>query len=80
MPPSERTQRAQDALDFIYKTTGWSPERIAKELEGRVSGRTIRRYTSGQSEPQREADVRALEQLAHERIEALLSPETPKPE
>jgi hypothetical protein len=63
--------RAQELVERLL-AHGLRPEKIAEELDGRVSARTVYRWLSGLHGPQQAGDVRALEALL-EKVESSLS-------
>ena len=70
MSGENRVERGTDAKALLdqLKQAGMTPAEIAEALEGRVSRRTIYRWTKGDTIPQRGADVDALRELASKRL------------
>lgn len=58
--------RARELVQGLI-ASGLSPASISEALGGRVSARTVYRWASGDSAPQRRTDLVALERLATER-------------
>jgi hypothetical protein len=61
--------RAQTlVLNLLGK--GWSHQRIAEEMDDRVSARTIYRWAKGEHAPQQQKDLVALERLVEKSVSA----------
>lgn len=52
----------KDMVQRLFKAN-LKPQTLADALDGRVSGRTIYRWSKGESVPQQKADILALERL-----------------
>lgn len=63
-------------LSILVNTYFLTPKQISDGLGGRVSSRTIHRWTKGESEPQNLSDVVALQQFVNQ-VQLSPPPEQP---
>lgn len=66
----EETESVQEMVTWLIESAGMKPPEIADALDNRVSGRTIYRWSKGESQPGNSTD--------HDELVALVQSHKPK--